>query len=99
LAAASASRTRLRRRELTPNLPLVFPGIDPKQYAVLIQKANAAGFGLAGNSGTASQYGVEVRWDYSPEACELMIECLSTPSFISADTVYAKIKTIVLESV
>jgi hypothetical protein len=84
---------------LTPSLPLVFPGISAEQYATLVQKANAAGFGLAGNSGTASQYGVEVRWDYSPEACELTIECLSTPFFISADTVYAKIKAIVLESV
>jgi hypothetical protein len=42
---------------------------------------------------------VEVRWDYSPEAGELTIECLSTPFFISTDTVYAKIKAIVQESV
>jgi len=84
---------------LTPSSPLVFPGISTAQYATLIKKANAAGFGLSGNSGTASQYGVEVRWDYSPEAGELTIECLSTPFFISTDTVYAKIKAIVQESV
>jgi len=76
----------------------VFSNVTPEQYATLLKKGSAAGFNFTGNSGTASQYGVEVSWNYSPETRELSIQCLSTPFFISADTVNAKIAAVVKES-
>ena len=75
--------------------PQVFSNITPDKYAILTQKASAAGINMGGNSGTASQFGVEVSWSYSPEACELTIQCLNTPFFVSPETVNAKIKALV----
>lgn len=76
-----------------------FEGITPEQYARLVAKAKAAGIDLNGNSGTASKYGVEVAWNYVPEAQELTLQCLKTPFFVSAADVDAKIQTLVKESV
>jgi hypothetical protein len=80
---------------VTQSAPQVFPGIAPEQYAKLIEKAKAAGIDLAGNSGTALKYGVEVAWNYSPESRELSIHCLKTPFFVSTDDVNAKIRSLV----
>ena len=76
----------------------VFSGISPEQYNRLIQKAQAAGIALSGNSGTATKLGVEVSWSYSPATQELTIECLSTPFFVKPEDVYARIQTLVNES-
>jgi hypothetical protein len=78
--------------------PQVFSGITPEQYASLLQKAQAAGFALSGNSGTASKYGVEVAWNYSPAAQQLTFQCLRTPFFIKPEDVNAKIETLVKQS-
>jgi hypothetical protein len=78
-----------------PSAPQVFSNIKPEKYAALVQRANAAGINMTGNSGTASQFGVEVSWSYSPEACELTIQCLNTAFFVSPETVNAKIKKLV----
>ena len=75
--------------------PEVFSNISSEKYAALVQKANAAGINMKGNSGTASQFGVEVSWSYSPQACELTIQCLNTPFFVSPATVNAKLKALV----
>jgi hypothetical protein len=79
--------------------PQVFSNITPDKYATLTQKANAAGINMNGNSGTASQFGVEVSWSYSPEANELTIHCLNTPFFVSPETVDARIKALVVQTV
>lgn len=84
---------------MAPAAPQVFNNISPAQYAILVQKASAAGLDLSGTSGTASQFGVEVEWNYSAEAQELRIQCLSAPFFMSVDAVNAKIKTMVEETV
>ena len=78
--------------------PQVFTGIAPAQYATLMQKAQAAGFSLSGNSGTASKFGVEVAWNYSPEARELTLHCLRTPFFLSGEEVNARLKALVTEA-
>jgi hypothetical protein len=84
---------------LPPSPPQVFSNISPEQYAALVQKASSGGINLTGNSGTASNFGVEVTWNYSPENRELTIQVLSTPFFLSAESINAKIKSMVEESV
>jgi hypothetical protein len=76
-----------------------FSGITPAQFAILEQKAGANGLDLRGHSGTASKFGVEVAWNYSPETGELSIQCLSAPFFMSPDAVNAKIKALVEETI
>jgi hypothetical protein len=78
--------------------PQVFSGISPEQYAKLTAKAQAAGVGLTGNSGTATKFGVEVSWNYSPETQQLTLQCLSTPFFVKPEEVYAKLQVLVKES-
>jgi hypothetical protein len=79
--------------------PQVFSGITPEQWAKLIAKAQAAGIDLSGNAGTASQFGVEVGWSYSPVTKDLTIQCLRTPFFVRLEDVNAKIKALVQETV
>lgn len=81
------------------NPPLVFSNFAPEQYAVLISKAEASGISIAGNSGTASKYGVEVAWSYSPDARQLTLQCLRTPFFIGAAEVHAKLQSLVDQSI
>ncbi len=76
----------------------VFSGISTEQYDRLIQKAQAAGIALSGNSGIATKLGVEVSWSYLPATQELTIQCLSTPFFVKPEEVYAKIQALVNES-
>jgi hypothetical protein len=84
-----------KEKSVPASPPQIFPNINPEKYAALVQKANAAGINMTGNSGTASQFGVEVSWNYSPEACELTIQCLNTPIFLSPAAVNAKLKAMV----
>jgi hypothetical protein len=81
------------------NPPLVFSNITPAQYAALISKAEASGISIAGNSGTASKHGVEVAWNYSPDARQLTLQCLKTPFFVSVADVNAKLQSLVGQSI
>ena len=83
---------------MAQNPPRTFSGITPDQYAQLIVKAKASGLDLDGNSGTASKFGVEIQWTYSPESQQLTVQCLRTPMFVSAATVYGKLQALVEES-
>jgi hypothetical protein len=80
------------------NAPQLFNNISPAQFAVLQQKAGAAGIPISGNSGSASKMGVEVEWNYSPDAQQLIIQCLKTPFFISAADVNQKIHGLITET-
>ena len=84
---------------MQPSQPQIFSKVSPDQYATLIRNANASGFSLAGNSGAASNFGMEVSWNYSPESRELAIQCLSATLFLKPEAVNAKIKTLVEEVV
>ncbi len=78
--------------------PQVFSGVTPAQYAMLMEKANAAGVPMSGNSGRASKMGVEVEWNYSEERQELVLTCLRAPFFVSAVDVNKKLHTLVSET-
>ncbi len=78
--------------------PQVFRGITSGQYASLLLKAQANGFDLIGNSGTASKFGVEVAWNYSQAAQELTFQCLRTPFFMKPQDVKAQIESLVKET-
>ena len=84
---------------MPPSQPQVFSNIAPGQYAALVQKASADGINLTGNSGTASNFGVEVKWNYSPESRGLTIQVLDTPFFLSPESIDARIKAMVEETV
>jgi hypothetical protein len=81
-----------------PNPPLTFSGISPENFEVLLQRAKDAGFDLAGNSGTAEKFGVEISWSYAPESSTLTLQCLSTPFFVKPDEVDAKLESLVREA-
>jgi hypothetical protein len=83
---------------MAQNPPRTFSGITPDQYAQLIVKTKASGLELSGNNGTASKLGVEVQWNYSPDSQQLTVQCLRTPMFVSAATVYGRIQALVEES-
>jgi hypothetical protein len=83
---------------MAQSAPQVFSGITPTQYASLLLKAQANGLDLTGNNGTASKFGVEMAWNYSPNTEELTFECLRTPFFVKPDEVNAKIRTLVKET-
>ncbi len=79
--------------------PLVVSNFTPAHYAALITKAEASGISIAGNSGTASKFGVEVAWNYSSDARQLTLQCLKTPFFASAADVHAKLQSLVEQSI
>jgi hypothetical protein len=80
---------------MTSHAPQVFTGVTPQQYAKLTTEARAAGIEMNGNTGRASKMGVEVEWNYSEEKQELVLTCLQTPFFVSADQVNQKLRTLV----
>lgn len=84
---------------MPPTAPLIFTPITVEQFQSLVQKANLAGLALEGSAGTASRYGVEVAWEYLPQSLRLTIQCLSAPFFMNSDTVNAKIRSLVQETV
>lgn len=79
--------------------PLVFSNITPEQYARLVQKATASGIAMSGDSGTASSFGVEVSWNYSPAAGQLTLQVLKTPFFMGPEAVNERIQKLVQETV
>jgi len=83
---------------MSAGAPQVFKSITPEQYALLVEKARGAGIELSGNSGTASKYGVEVTWNYVPEAQELTLQTLKTPFFMSIADVDGRIQSLVRDS-
>ena len=78
--------------------PQLFKGVTPEKYARLVEKARAEGIELNGNSGRASKFGVEITWNYLPDAQELTIQCLSTPFFMSTADVDGRIQKLVQEA-
>ena len=78
---------------------LVFSGITAAQFSILTGKAQAAGIDLQGNSGSATKYGVEVAWNYSPGTLQLSLQCVKTPFFVKPADVHAKIQELVRETI
>jgi len=80
---------------MAPSAPQTFKGISPEKYALLTEKAKGAGIEMEGNSGTASKFGVEMQWNYSPETQELSLQCLKHPFFMKAEDVDTKMRNLV----
>jgi hypothetical protein len=78
--------------------PQVFTGITPAQFALLTEKAKAAGVPMNGNNGRASRMGVEVEWSYCEEKQELVLTCLQAPFFVNAHDVNTKLHALVNET-
>ena len=78
--------------------PQSFKGVTPERYEVLAGRARTAGIPLNGHSGSASLFGIEVSWNYSPETQELVVQCLRTPFFMRQGEVDAKIRNLVEQS-
>ena len=83
---------------MSDNAPQIFSGITPAHYALLTEKARAAGIELAGNSGTANKFGVEVAYNYAPDIQQLTLHCLKTPFFVSPADVEARLRSLVEHS-
>ena len=83
---------------MAPSAPQTFHNVSPATFEKLAQKARSAGIPLDGNSGSASKFGVEVEWNYSPEKQELTIQCLRTPFFLKSGDVDAKIRDLVQQT-
>jgi hypothetical protein len=84
-----------KENQVAAGTPQVFSGITPAQYAKLTEKARAAGVEMIGNHGRASRMGVEVEWSYSEEKQELVVTCLKTPFFVSAQDFNTKLHGLV----
>jgi hypothetical protein len=72
-----------------------FSGVTKDQFSGLMQKAQAAGIGISGNSGTASQSGVTMTWNYDPASQVLTIQCTDSPFFIPCATINSQINDLV----
>lgn len=83
---------------MPPNAAQIFSNITPNQYECLLRKANEAGLRMSGNAGITSARGVDLAWDYSPEASQLTVQCLSAPFFIRSESVDASIRCLVQQS-
>lgn len=83
---------------MTDSAPQVFHGVTPEGFARLANKAQSAGIPINGNSGSASKFGMEVAWSYSPESQELTIHCLRSPFFLSMADVQARIRSLVQQT-
>jgi hypothetical protein len=83
---------------MAPSAPQVFNGVTPDQYARLVEKAKAAGIEINGNTGSATKFGVEIAWNYTPATQELTLQCLKTPFFMNASDVNTKIHSLVAQS-
>jgi hypothetical protein len=83
---------------MAPSAPQVFNGVTPDQYSRLVEKAKTAGIDITGNSGTATKFGVQIAWNYTPATQELTLQCLKTPFFMNASDVNTKIHSLVAQS-
>lgn len=75
--------------------PQSYRGITPEQYVKLTEKARGAGIEMEGNHGSATKFGVEVEWRYTPETQELTLQCMKTPFFVKVADVDAKLRELV----
>jgi hypothetical protein len=75
--------------------PQIFKDVTPERYEILADRGRRAGIPLSGNSGSASMFGVEVCWSYSPETQELTVQCLRAPFFMNQGEIDARIRNMV----
>jgi hypothetical protein len=72
-----------------------FTGFTPERFDCLLQKAQAVGIDITGNSGTASRDGIEIAWNFDPSAQTLTIQCIAAPLLVPCGLINSKIRTLV----
>jgi len=72
-----------------------FTGFTPERFDCLVQKAEAAGIDITGNSGTASRDGIEITWNFDPTAQTLIIQCIAAPPLVPCGMINTKIRSLV----
>jgi hypothetical protein len=72
-----------------------FSGITPEHFACLLQKAQSSGINISGNSGTASQDGITIAWNYDPASQVLTIQCTEKPVFLLCGVITSQITDLV----
>ncbi len=72
-----------------------FSGVTQARFECLVEKANAAGISISGNSGQASQNGIAIRWLFDPAAQTLELQCMDSPFFISCGMLNSRIHDLV----
>ena len=74
---------------------LLFSGMTTERMARLSAEVKRqAGIAISGNSGSASQLGVTVTWDYDANTQELTIQCTNA-GFLGCKSVNTRIKNAV----
>ena len=78
----------------------VFSGITSEHFATFLAKSEQLGMGGLsgqGNSGQASHSGITIRWNFSPEAKTLAVQCTESPMLLPCALINGKIKQAVAE--
>jgi hypothetical protein len=72
-----------------------FTGFTLERFDCLLEKAQAAGVDITGNSGTASRDGIEITWNFDPIAQTLTIQCIAAPLLVPCGVINSKIRALV----
>ena len=75
-----------------------FTGVTQDQFNSLLEKAAAAGIAISGNSGSASQQGITISWNFDLAAQTLTLECTGKPFIVPCGTINSKIHDLVESS-
>jgi hypothetical protein len=73
-----------------------FTGISQARFDCLVERAKAeTGVTLTGPSGTVSQSGFTVTWNFDANSQTLAIQFLDSPFFVSCGTIQDKVQGLV----
>jgi hypothetical protein len=76
--------------------PRTYTGITPGRFAAIITEADQkTGLQLNGPSGTASEHGVTLQWQYDAATEILVLHCLAKPWIVSEACVDEKLDALV----
>lgn len=73
-----------------------FNGVTPAHFVAIADEVKKeTGMELSGDSGTTSEHGFTVTWDYNPETQDLILQCTEKPWIVPASMVQSKITELV----
>ena len=73
----------------------VFNSISAEQFALIVDKAAAAGININGHAGEMSRAGFSVRWEFEPATRTFTIQCIERPFLISCAAINNRIQELV----
>lgn len=72
---------------------LILENITQEHFLNIQNKIGSSlGLNLKGNSGSGSEYGIEVAWNYDPTTLKVILTNTKKPWFVSEDLVMSKLK-------